>query len=194
MLAGSCAEVQLSWVLPVEKAAPRGEEQQQVGVGTGARSLLQKQPVLAHGRTGASGYRQEKMEEREESFLHKVPRGGGVGGGGRRSKRYKRCGPVSAGWVLSRKAKGCHPIPSQSTCLGFGPGPQLGQVPGTADQCFSFTSMFLSLSFSLPSPLSKNKNFLIFFKRYIKQMRTFSGLSFEQTTTKFLFSSQSDKF
>ena len=39
-------------------------------------------------------------------------------------------------------------IPSQGTCLGFKPGPQWGgHVRG------SHTLMFLSLSFSLPSPL-----------------------------------------
>ena len=39
-------------------------------------------------------------------------------------------------------------IPSQGTCLGCWPGPQLGCAGG------NHTLMFLSLSFSLPSPLS----------------------------------------
>ena len=43
-------------------------------------------------------------------------------------------------------------IPSQGTCLGCGPGPQLGACK---KQLISLTSMFLSLS--LLSPLSKNK-------------------------------------
>ena len=54
---------------------------------------------------------------------------------------------------------GCHPtkqgvagwIPGQGTCLGCGPGPQLGCVREATDQSFSHTLMFLSLSF----PLSK---------------------------------------
>ena len=42
-------------------------------------------------------------------------------------------------------------IPSQGTCLGCGPGAQLGAFPeATTHWCFS-------PSFSLPSPLSKNK-------------------------------------
>ena len=42
-------------------------------------------------------------------------------------------------------------IPSQDTCLGCRPGPSMGHVRG------NHTLMFLSLSFSLPPPLSKNK-------------------------------------
>ena len=42
-------------------------------------------------------------------------------------------------------------IPSQGTCLGCRPGPSWGCTRG------KHTLMFLSLSFSLPSPLSKNK-------------------------------------
>ena len=48
-------------------------------------------------------------------------------------------------------------IPSQGTCLGCGPGPQLGACErqlinvSLIHQCFSY------LSFSLPSRLSKNK-------------------------------------
>ena len=41
-------------------------------------------------------------------------------------------------------------IPSQGTHVGFRPGPQLGA-------CEKELDVFLSLSFSLPSPLSKNK-------------------------------------
>ena len=48
-------------------------------------------------------------------------------------------------------------IPSQGTCLGCGFGPRLGRVWNATDQCFSLTSMFLSLSFFLLSPLSKIK-------------------------------------
>ena len=42
-------------------------------------------------------------------------------------------------------------------CLGCGFGPWLGCVQEATDRCFSLTLMFLPLSFSLPSPLSKNK-------------------------------------
>ena len=60
---------------------------------------------------------------------------------------------------------GCRPakwkvaslILGQGTSLGFRPSPQLGCVSEVNDQCFSHTLMFLSLSLSLPSPLSKNK-------------------------------------
>ena len=47
--------------------------------------------------------------------------------------------------------------PSQSTCPGCGFGPRLGHLWKAANHCFSPTSMFLSLSFSFPSPLSKIK-------------------------------------
>ena len=43
-------------------------------------------------------------------------------------------------------------IPSQGTCLGFGPVPSWDEGEAT-NQCFSRTSMFLSP----PSPLSKNE-------------------------------------
>ena len=44
-------------------------------------------------------------------------------------------------------------IPSQGTCLGCG----LSCVREVTNPCFSHTSMFLSLSFSLPSSLCKSK-------------------------------------
>ena len=58
---------------------------------------------------------------------------------------------------------GCHPVnqnvvdltPGQGTCLGCRFSPQQGSVQEATDQCFSFTSMFLSLSFSLCSSLSR---------------------------------------
>ena len=43
-------------------------------------------------------------------------------------------------------------IPSQGTCLGC----LIGDVREATNRCFSGTSMFLSLSFFLSSPLSKN--------------------------------------
>ena len=46
-------------------------------------------------------------------------------------------------------------IPSQDTCLGCGPGPQCTNTRGFSRG--NHTLMFLSLSFSLPFPLSKNK-------------------------------------
>ena len=54
------------------------------------------------------------------------------------------CWPVKQ-WVASS-------IPSQGTCLGAGQVPSRGCVRG------NHTLMFLSLSFSLPSPLSKKIN------------------------------------
>ena len=77
---------------------------------------------------------------------------------------------------------GCHPanwkvmgsIPGQGTCLccGFGPwsrfSPQLGHMQGATDWCFSLTLMFLSLIFSLPSPLSRiNKRKEILFQKTV---------------------------
>ena len=58
-----------------------------------------------------------------------------------------------AQWIDSRPAnqKVASLIPSQGTCLGWGPGPQWGCVRG------NHTLMFLSLPFSLPSSLSQNK-------------------------------------
>ena len=47
-------------------------------------------------------------------------------------------------------------IPSQGTCLGCGPG----QVPSRECRRGNHTLIFLSLSFSLPSPLSKINVFL----------------------------------
>ena len=56
-----------------------------------------------------------------------------------------------------RNQKVAGSIPGQGPGLGCGLGPQSGHVWEATDQCFSLTSMFLSLSFSLPAPLSKNK-------------------------------------
>ena len=58
----------------------------------------------------------------------------------------------SCGWGLGVIAGS---IPGGGTCLGFGFG--FGSLWDAADGCVSFTLMFLSASFSLPSPLSKNK-------------------------------------
>ena len=52
-------------------------------------------------------------------------------------------------------------LPGQDTCLGYEPGPLLGVCEKPID--VPLTSVFLSLSFSLPSPLSKNK--------YIKSLK-----------------------
>ena len=48
-------------------------------------------------------------------------------------------------------------ISGQGTGLGSGFGPQSGCMQEAADQCFSLTWMFLSLSFSLPAPFPKKK-------------------------------------
>ena len=53
-------------------------------------------------------------------------------------------------------------FPGQGTGLGCGFGAQLGHMKEATNQCFSLTSIFLSLSFSLPSPLYRiNKNFFL---------------------------------
>ena len=52
-------------------------------------------------------------------------------------------------------------IPGQGTCLGCRFGPRSGRIQEATDPCFSLTSVFLSLSLSVPSPLSKiNKHVL----------------------------------
>ena len=62
----------------------------------------------------------------------------------------------SVGWVSSCKAK-CDWFDSdQDTCLSGQSGPRLGHMQEATDPCFSYTLVFLSLSFSLPSPFSKN--------------------------------------
>ena len=61
------------------------------------------------------------------------------------------------GWVSVHKAKG-HQFNSRSGHKpGLRFGPQLGRIIDTATRCFSLTSMFLSLSFSFPCPISKIK-------------------------------------
>ena len=48
-------------------------------------------------------------------------------------------------------------IPGQGTYLGCVFDPPQGYVQEATDRCSSLTSIFLSLSFSLPPPLSKDK-------------------------------------
>ena len=55
-------------------------------------------------------------------------------------------------WPANQRVTGS--IPSQGTCLGCRPGPQGGVVRGNHTV---IETMFLSLSFSFPSPLSRNK-------------------------------------
>ena len=59
-------------------------------------------------------------------------------------------------WPTNQKVTGS--IPSQGTCLGCGPGPWLGGMREATD-CFSHTSMFLSVSLptSLPSKSKKKQ-------------------------------------
>ena len=70
------------------------------------------------------------------------------------------CGPA--------KQEVASSIPGWGTCLGCGFHPRLGCVPEATNQCFSLTSMFLSLSFSPFFPLSKNQpiNQIFFFFKY----------------------------
>ena len=66
-----------------------------------------------------------------------------------------QCGSVF--WASSCKAKSHWFDSSQGMCLGCRFSPLTGCVEEATDRYFSLTSMFLSISFSLPSPLSKNK-------------------------------------
>ena len=72
----------------------------------------------------------------------------------------------SVGWVSSHKRKCCQ-FDSQSG--GHMPGMRTRSPVGcmweATDQCFSLTSMIVSLSFFLLSPLSKNTKSKIFFKK-----------------------------
>ena len=71
-----------------------------------------------------------------------------------------RPGPARTGVA---QLAGCHPtkrkaaasIPRQGPGLGCGFGPWSGGLQEAAHQCFSFASVFLSLSFSLPPPSLK---------------------------------------
>ena len=60
------------------------------------------------------------------------------------------CGSV--GWAFL--AKCCHSIPGEGTCLGCRPGPKLRVYK---KQPTDVSSIDVTLYFSLPSPISKNK-------------------------------------
>ena len=62
---------------------------------------------------------------------------------------------------------------SQGTCLGCGPDPWLGDMQDATDWCFPCTSIFLTSSFSLLLPLSKNKKNKIFKTEQNRQWVTF---------------------
>ena len=62
-------------------------------------------------------------------------------------------------------------IPSQGTCLGCGPGPQMGMYRRQPTD-LSLTHQIFFLSFSLHSPISKNK--LIFLKKENQVEQQFS--------------------
>ena len=68
-------------------------------------------------------------------------------------KNYKLALADVAQWIEGKSAnqRVTGSTPSQGTCLGGRPCPQSGHVRG------KHRLMFLSLSFSFPSPLSKNK-------------------------------------
>ena len=56
------------------------------------------------------------------------------------------------------KRKVAGSIPSQGSCLDYGPGPRLGDMQEATDQCFSYTSVVSLPLFLLPFPsLSKAK-------------------------------------
>ena len=62
-----------------------------------------------------------------------------------------------SGWPANQRVVGS--IPSQGTCLDCGPGPQEGVCKRQLIDIISCTSMFLSLSPSLPLSLKINKIF-----------------------------------
>ena len=67
-----------------------------------------------------------------------------------------------AQWVeyWPSKSKIAASVACQGACLGRGPCPLLGHVQEATNRCFFHISIFLSLSFSLSSDLSKiNKIF-----------------------------------
>ena len=65
------------------------------------------------------------------------------------------CGSI--GWASFCKAKSCQFDCRSGHMPGLWVWSQSGYIGEATNRCFSLTSMFLSLSFSLPSPLSKNK-------------------------------------
>ena len=69
----------------------------------------------------------------------------------------------SVDWVLAYEPKGRWFYSQSGHMPGLRARSPVEGVWEAADWCFSHTSMFLSLSFSLPSPLSKNK--------YIKSLK-----------------------
>ena len=60
-------------------------------------------------------------------------------------------------WHCPAKPNVAGSIPGQGTCLGCGFNPQLEHIQEATDPCLSLSSMFLSLSVSLLSPLSKKQ-------------------------------------
>ena len=84
----------------------------------------------------------------------------------------------SVSWASSHKAKG-HWFNSPSVHMpGLWARTLVGGMWEATDQCFSLTSMFLSLSFSLPAPLSKNKwNEILKKKKRILRWGDHAGLS-----------------
>ena len=79
--------------------------------------------------------------------------------------KYNLLKNLERGWVLTDVAHSVGHCPAKwklpfNSQPGHGPGCGLvprrsGRVQEATDQCFSLTPMFLFLSFSLPSPLSK---------------------------------------
>ena len=70
--------------------------------------------------------------------------------GNNKQSLFKKKNLVLAGvaqWIERQPAnqKVTGSIPSQGTCLGFGPGPQYGEIQEAANRRISHPSMFLSL-------------------------------------------------
>ena len=67
--------------------------------------------------------------------------------------------------------------PSQGTCMGCRFSPWSGHIREATGQCLSLTLMFLSHTFSLPSPLSENKWIKSFKKLHLTQDRSKNSYS-----------------
>ena len=75
----------------------------------------------------------------------------------KKKKKGKKSGVAQLAGLCSEKQKVTGFIPDQGTNLGCRFGTWSERVREATNQCFSATALLPSLSFSLPSPQSKNK-------------------------------------
>ena len=117
-------------------------------------------PRLSHGLQCESSERSgaPRGPSRVASPLPTVAATWGLDGDGSAWRLTMGCGPDrrgSVGWVSSHKTKGRRFNSWSGHTPGLQARPLAGGVRETTYPYISHTSMFLSLSFSLPSPLSK---------------------------------------